>query len=316
MIDLKKRKMQVRVIGTIVLLVLVFIAILIGISRLNFQSNTLQTACSLSIEERDAVNLGRLEFKETFPLNCPTVRVCLSDKTSSGCPNLKSTKANPVVYAQVKTKDDVARVFAETLYQDYVMTGRGEKNFMERNFLGTTYCLFTSKLTMDNLTAAKIKDIDNLSYYDVYYQMGQLKLDNGRSYLAEAMKIDPSVLNQVQVVNQLKNKKILLNKLDYDIAFSFMRAGTWKAWTAAAGMGALVVGGAVAIVVFTPVTVTIGGILTTVEIAGGAAVGAGYFTLPGDSNPDKNFVLSKPSIVPNIPEALKALNCSNVATLG
>lgn len=206
MVDFKKRGAQVKVIGTIVLLVLVFIAILIGLSRLNLQSNTLRTACSLSIEERDAANLGRLEFKETFPLNCPTVRVCLSDKTSGGCPNLKSTKTNPVVYAQVKTKDDVARVFAETLYQDYVMTGKGEKNFMERNFFKTTYCLFTSKLTMDNNTAAKIKDIDNLSLYDIYKQMAQLKLDDGNSYLRAVLKLDPTILMMQLLLRILQNK--------------------------------------------------------------------------------------------------------------
>lgn len=314
MINIKNKKMQEKVIGTVILLVFVFIAILIGLSRLNLQSNTLQTACSLSIEERDAAYLGRLEFKEYLPLNCVTERVCLSDKLLGGCSNLKATKANPVRYVQVKTKEDVARAFAEAMYRDYVMTGSGEKNFMERKFFGTTYCLFTSKLTLDNSTANKIKDINDLSAYDIYNQMAQLKLDNGDSYLRNVMKLDPSILNDPLNSIKLKNTKFPIGAADYNIAFTFSRKGTIEAW--AKGLG--IFGAGVVSLFIWPEIIAYAGIQLTATAIFGAAGTSAYLALPSNSDTTnkKSFEYTGPLLVLNNPEALKKLNCDNVATLG
>jgi len=314
MAELKNKKSiaPVAMISTVLVLILVFIAILYALSQLEVRGDTIRESCTASLEARNSATLWKLEFKENLPLKCYTERVCITDKRT-GCADLKSTSTNPVKYVTVKSKDEVADLLADSLYADYVMTGKGRLNFIERGWTEEAYCLYTSKFTLDKEMDPSIKDsIKTVSLYDVYAKMDSKKQANGISYLQEFMGVNLKSFPLGDVEN-LKKDTIHLEAADYLIIVSFIKEGTLKKWGWSIGGTTLGILGGAAAIIFTPVT--LGGSLVIFGVLTTAGTTISVAAMPGGKDADYTYI--KPTLAPFVPEILdKNYDCSTIATLG
>ncbi len=302
-----KKALEVKALITMIILIVSFLVILILWSQINWGGNINKEACQSSIALRDSMNLGRFEFKEGVALKCRTERICLTDKLFGGCDNLKSTDNSPVRRVKVSDYKEIADSLADIIYEDYVMTGRGELNFMPRVFTSQDYCLFTSKITMDSKLVDKLK-ADKLTVYDLYKSMEGKKQDNGVSYFKEVYDADFSSLDSSQI-NKAKANIIALNSADVLVAVKISNRG----WAGAFDIGAI--GGVGAVGLLKLASFVIPGamgvkVVTTVFFS---VAGAGtYFSLPSG---ETGYQYYPPTLVPYTEKVIAELNCDSVETL-
>ncbi len=299
----KKGDLTSKTIITWVILIVTFGIILLFITVFPWGEEKSRDSCHTTIVMRASANLDKLNgLKGDIPLKCQTQKICLKSGLFGSCPNLGKTSTINMPGAD---KADVVNSIAETLYADYIMTGKGLLNFMPRGFTNQKYCLITSKLSLDPKTQVSITP------RDIYQRLSQIKNDNDVSYLKEMYGLESpdqmqEYFSQVSKVKGFEGATSFMtspldfSKNDYDIVVAVTQNGWWK--SVAGGVGVAV---SVALIPWT--------LGASAWIGTGIVAGAATTYTFGQNNEDYQYNL--PILVVNTPEALKQLDCSSIETL-
>lgn len=318
MINLSNKKgIEKKLVVAIIVIVISFAVILFFWSRLNPQGQTIKEICSASIQARGGASIWKFQAREAIPLKCQTEKICLTSRTGGTCPGYVSTENCPVRTIKVNNKDDILNAIADLLYEDYGMTGKGEVNFMPRKLGGETYCMITSRISLD--PQSDIKNLGSIKAGDLWRILEQKKQENGVSYLKELLKIDSvSDVASISELNQLLNKPLDLSKQQM-IAVKIFEKGYLLSRTTSIAAGSLVAVGAGAIAYYVAAPVTIP---ATIVIVGGAALKAGLITtgvttvatLKDPDNKGISYTYTNPQLMEYSNESLDKLDCNEVGT--
>jgi hypothetical protein len=260
--------------------------------------------CAASINARNSLHIGMIEFKEPLLLQCWTKKICLTSKSSGQCENLVSTEDNPLEKKIVNNKEQLLNVLADQLYNDSIMIGEGKKNPLPRGWSKTTYCMITSRIVMDKTLNIPLTNLDLLLKLDekknekgVSYLKAIYNLESAEQFIAKkfSYKDNPKANNWL-------NEPIDLSKNEYMIATRFILNGNFASWgTRVGSTGVLLIG--------TPLT------LPFAVVAGLASDSVeNYFLselLSDDSEEKKDltYMYLAPSLYLHNSDSLKALGC-------
>lgn len=171
-------------VGLIVLVVTLGILIY-SLTSLGIPENIDEQACLTSVQARSTFNLNELvePGRDYLPLNCKTEKVCVSasggDCDASG---FKPSRANPVTEIEVdqSTKAAVLDTLSNSLYDCHKMLGQGQLNFLPGKTFPKNYCLICDHIVLDEEAR---KNIDKVTFIELYRYMATKTDNNGKSYL-------------------------------------------------------------------------------------------------------------------------------------
>lgn len=284
----KRGELSTQQMVVLIILIASFGIILFFIARLNLGETSEQEICHNSVITRGSSVLPT----GSVPLNCKRSYVCLTRDGS--CESL--TKP---IKEKVETKEEVYRVLAEEMATCWWMFGEGKINYVGSEIIPDLYCSICSQIAFDDST----KDILG----------GEIQREEFYSYLSEK-----KVVGKDQTYAQYLFGTNDISTL-YDGEFGRINLDAQQyvlmgVTSEVSGLGwGLAVGGAVALIAWTPVIGPVAGLVTGLILTTGGTT-AGYFigpTILGDSG--QEFI--SPLIVETNSEEFKALGCESITTL-
>ena len=230
----------------IIILVVSFIIILFLLRLFPFGSSIAKETCHQSVVLRSTAKIGPIDANEVIPLKCQTSKICLT-MSGEDCNELINTRKNPVQKIRLnkdvqKAREEIMKVFAESMITCHSMLGEGQLNFMPKQLTTKNYGLICSRIVFDQEVKNKIEDIGAGEFF-AYLES---QVTNDQSYLEylypgwknsqnsiklfEAFKQENK---QFENVNFVDWKIINLNEENgHAIIAQIAPTGNWASWAA------------------------------------------------------------------------------------
>lgn len=320
--------------GQLILMILLIIGFVIIVyflySIFNWNPIIDEQACHESVVFRSTVNFGFIKSSKIVPLKCQTEKICMS-MSKNDCNQVgKNTPNNPVTKINldkdpIKARQQILDQFAESMRKCHSMLGEGQLLFMperigwgEKYWTGTNYCLICARIVLDEEAMQKIDDI---SYAELYRELGTKALPDKKSYLEYLypdwkdwhsvwrlfQQFKDNKLSQLQNINTIEDWKMnISDEGGFAIVAQIAPKSYWMVFTkAGAGLGATAIGAAI---IGAPITVTLGG----AALVGGAIFW--YYSPTGqgvEGVADNPIAYSPPAVVPYSLENLQGMKCDS-----
>lgn len=297
----KKAELSTQQIVLLIILITSFAVILFFIARLNLSETTQEEICHNSVLTRGSSVLPG----ESVPLKCSRDYVCISND------NTCEKMTNPDL-KKVSSEEEVYEVLAEEMTDCWWMFGEGKVNYVGKDFNEKWYCSICSQVAFDdsvnNIFEAGF--IDKKEFYT--YLADSEPSGKDYSYLSYLYGIeDIQTMKEILLEKEVGFGEINLDNQQYVMIGILSEVSTFKRVLVGAGVGAVVVAGAI----LTPFTggvslVSTAGVLF---VSAGATAGGTILGLTGEGPTGNQFL--KPTIVEVNSEEFKDLNCDSIETL-
>lgn len=303
---MKRGELTTTQIVTLVLLIASFLIILYFIFLADFGKTTDKELCHNSVVTRSESVLPT----DAIELECKTSYVCLTEDGS--CDVL----TNPEI-VKVSSKDEVYEALARELAECWWMFGEGKYEYVSKDFLpGNLYCSVCSQIAFDDSVRERVfqEESPSLKEFFTYLSTHNLR-DSAMTYATYLFGSDDSA----SLETALSQSNATFDSLDLQKQYYVLMGITAEVSTLGyVAVGAAVVGGAAFALISAPASwpATVGILVKTAAVAGGAAVGGvgGYFagvSVEGSSGND--FLV--PTLVEVNSQSFEAYSCEDVVTL-
>lgn len=269
----------------LIILIASFAVILFFIFRLNLGATSEKEVCHNSVLTRGSKVLPG----ESFPLNCQTTYVCISEDGT--CEKVTSPELK-----RVESKDDVFYAMANEMADCWWVFGEGKVNYVGESALPKLYCSLCSQISFDN-SMTKIFPEGEIDKTEFYRYLSATNIsDDDVTYLYYLLGLQNSqAMEQTLEANKSDFGKINIAKQYYVIMGSYSKISVVEWAAGGAGIG---------LVFFGPIGMIVGGVV------GGAG---SYFlgnTLAGDAG---QFL--SPTIIEANSDDFNKLKCESIQTL-
>ncbi len=201
----------------IIILVASFLVILFLFRLFPFGSSINKETCHQSIVLRSTAKIGPIEPSKALPLKCQTAKICL---TISGedCGELTSTRKNPVQKIRLnkdvqKAREEVMKVFAESMITCHSMLGEGQLNFFPHDisFKDTKYGLICTRIVFDQESKEKLDSIGAGEFF-AYLES---QITNDQSYLEYLYPGWKNSQNSIKLFEAFKQEDTQLQNVNF-----------------------------------------------------------------------------------------------------
>ncbi|MEM0465434.1 MAG: hypothetical protein QXW97_01885 [Candidatus Pacearchaeota archaeon] len=174
----------------IIILVISFVILLLAIGYFVYTDIIKNSGCKDSIIIRNSINLGFLPVDNIVPLNCVTNKICLT-QSGENCKRFGKPDKKQSIFNKKLDKDPekakkqvIEKIVEEMLTCQTLFTNdKGEPYyFMPAKWFdfNNKYCLICSRIVLDDEAR---KNINGITYGELYQKLAEKKIPNGRSYL-------------------------------------------------------------------------------------------------------------------------------------